>query len=58
MFDKSWLLPPNEWDPSIILDPPAVKFDRLGDFRKAGKILRVEESVHMKSPSVLIYLFY
>ena len=37
VFDKSWLLPPNEWDPSIILDPPAVKFDRLGDFRKAGK---------------------
>ena len=25
MFDKAWLLPPNEWDPSIMLDPPALK---------------------------------
>lgn len=37
VFDKSWLLPPNEWDPSIILDPPAMKFDRLENFRNAER---------------------
>ena len=39
VFDKAWLLPPNEWDPSIMLDPPNVKFDRLKDFgeRRLGR---------------------
>ena len=26
-LDKTWLLPPDEWDPSIRIEPPALKKD-------------------------------
>ena len=26
-LDKAWLLPPDEWDPTIRIDPPTLKAD-------------------------------